>query len=211
MDTNFPPVTEVTDSQAQLDTHQLVIHYELIIERQVGGFEEVGNALKEIRDRKLFQPRYPKFNDYLKERWDMTSRYGNYQIKATEIMCRLRAENFSSLPTRETHIRELTRLPDQKLVQVWQEVLNESGGKVTAAAIKEVVQRHQGTAPVDKDEYSIVKSLFCLENATVAKLRSCLLKKENDSKLFLTDRINKLIEKLKALEVDTASDAAAQS
>ena|ERR1700676_5178338 len=47
---------------------QLVL-LEGIIERGYQTFLEVGRALQEIRDNKLWKPRYASFDDYCRDRW----------------------------------------------------------------------------------------------------------------------------------------------
>jgi hypothetical protein len=57
---------------------------ESIIERGQQTFLEVGNALREIRDGRLYKKNYSSFEEYCQTRWGWTRRNANYYIEATE-------------------------------------------------------------------------------------------------------------------------------
>jgi hypothetical protein len=48
---------------------------ETTIERGLKTFVEVGNALAEIRDSRLYRESYATFEDYCRERWGMSKRH----------------------------------------------------------------------------------------------------------------------------------------
>ena len=49
-------------------------------------FIEVGQALLEIRDRRLYRETYGTFEEYCQERWGMTRRHANRQIGAAHVV-----------------------------------------------------------------------------------------------------------------------------
>ncbi len=53
-----------------------------IIDRGFQTFLEVGSALKEIKERKLWSPEYASFEDYCEGRWNWTMRYANNVVRA---------------------------------------------------------------------------------------------------------------------------------
>lgn len=53
-----------------------------IIDRGFQTFLEVGSALKEIKERKLWSPEYGSFEDYCEGRWNWTMRYANNVVRA---------------------------------------------------------------------------------------------------------------------------------
>lgn len=57
---------------------------EAVIQRGFETFVEVGNALAEIRDNKLYRKWYGTFDEYCRERWGFKKGYANYQIKAAK-------------------------------------------------------------------------------------------------------------------------------
>ena len=45
-------------------------------------FVEVGSALSEIRDQRLYRATHPSFEDYCRAKWNFTRQYGNQVIAA---------------------------------------------------------------------------------------------------------------------------------
>jgi hypothetical protein len=58
---------------------------EQIITRGKAAYLEVGEALDEIRDNKLYKAKYPTFEAYLKGRWQMSRAQGYRLIAAVKI------------------------------------------------------------------------------------------------------------------------------
>lgn len=111
---------------------------EMVIERGLQTFYEVGEALLEIRDSRLYRNEHATFEDYCQHRWQMTHRRANYLIQAAEVM-----ENLGTIvpiPTNESQVRPLTTLEPDEQKLVWQ-VVEETApdGKITAAHVKSVV------------------------------------------------------------------------
>lgn len=86
---------------------------EAIIERGMKTFIEVGSALLEIRDSRLYRDGFATFEDYCQERWKWHRRYGDRLIEAASV-----ATNLSPIgltPQNEAQARELARLtPEQQ-------------------------------------------------------------------------------------------------
>jgi len=59
---------------------------ERVIERGQQTFIEVGRALLEIRDRRLYRETYATFEAYCRERWGWNRRYANRQIDAARVV-----------------------------------------------------------------------------------------------------------------------------
>jgi hypothetical protein len=164
-----PQITEVgsideqhLQSQEQVGTtdEQHLQSQEQIIESGLGVFYQVGLALKEIRDKKLYKLQgYHSFNDYCEEHWEIGKRYAYMQIESSTVMENLRTSNPPFLPTTEWQVRPLTKLNPQQQRQVWEKIVAsvESGGgepKVTAALVEKMVS--EATAQTkDKEEKSI--------------------------------------------------------
>jgi hypothetical protein len=56
---------------------------ETVIEHGRATFSEVGHALMEIRDSRLYRVTHKTFEDYCRERWDMGRAYANRLIAAS--------------------------------------------------------------------------------------------------------------------------------
>lgn len=57
---------------------------ETIVERGQQTFLEVGNALREIQERKLYRGTHATFAEYLKEKWSISKAHAYRQIKAAK-------------------------------------------------------------------------------------------------------------------------------
>lgn len=107
---------------------------------------DAGEALREIRDSRLYRTRgFATFEDYCRERWGMSRHNANRKIGASEILAELVPTGTIDSPPPERHLRELAPLrdaPDQ-LREAWSEAherADESGARVTAKLVREVVR-----------------------------------------------------------------------
>lgn len=84
---------------------------ELAIAKGLKSFLEVGMALKEIRDKRLYRQQYDTFEEYCIVRWEL-SRPRAYELcAASEVMTDLSANaDIGLLPENEAQARPLTRL-----------------------------------------------------------------------------------------------------
>lgn len=156
-------------SEAEIDRLERL---EATINRGVKTFLEVGNALCEIRDDRLYRNTHKTFECYLDSKWGMT-RTRAYQLidaaKAVEDLstrvdklpqteCQAReaecqaGEDLSTrvdvLPQTEFQARPLVALPPEKRREVWAEVVETAPAKkITAKHVRAVVDRHRGPKP----------------------------------------------------------------
>ncbi len=153
---------------------------EAIVDRGVQTFVQVGQALKEIRDSRLYRRTHKRFEDYCDDRWGLGKRYANQLIEASVVVANIAArqpENGSHgsqnptsplaatvaeanehvaptsipLPTTERQARELAKLPAEEQADVWEEVVA-TEARPTAAAIKGVVERRKSAKAEAKPE-----------------------------------------------------------
>lgn len=117
-----------------------LVELEHVIERGLNTYIEVGTAIQEIRDNKLYKEDYKTFEEYCRDRWGWTKRYVNYQIEAANT-----AEALGTIvpkPTTESQARELTPLVQsdaEKAKEVWRSLIG-GGQVVTAKRVKEAVK-----------------------------------------------------------------------
>jgi hypothetical protein len=114
---------------------------EAVIERGLATFIEVGEALREIRDARLYRETHSTFEAYCRERWGWTRQHVNRQIAAAQIIPYL--EPTGSIPSMERQARELAAIrdPDEQ-IEVWREVQRRSD-QITAEEIKRVKLQRQ--------------------------------------------------------------------
>lgn len=124
-----------TTEQAQLEK------CEAVIQSGMQTFIEVGNALCEIRDSRLYKS-YGTFEDYCRDKWGMTRQYANNLVRSSEVAENL--ETIVSKPTHESQVRPLTKLkePEQQR-EAWTEAVATSGGKPTAKHVEAAVEKVQ--------------------------------------------------------------------
>ena|SRR5690348_14940338 len=124
------------------------------IERGLRSFVEVGEALAEIRDDRLYRETQAAFDDYCRERWGFSKSHANRQIEAAEVVDVLTPIGVK--PTNEAQVRELAALKGEpELVsQVWVEVVEEHSGKPTAKHVREAVERHRPKPPPAQQDYA---------------------------------------------------------
>jgi hypothetical protein len=114
--------------------------HEQVISGGLQTFVQVGQALAEIRDRRLYRANYRTFEDYCRRRWSFTRQRAHQLIEAAAVV-----EDVSTvvdvLPANEAQARELTALKDpEERQEAWREATSGSKGKpVTAAAVKNAV------------------------------------------------------------------------
>lgn len=119
------------------------------IERGLRTFVDVGNALSEIRDSKLYRQEHSTFEDYCRDRWGLTDRHARRLMEASSVMATLESGPIGPLlPATESQARPLTRLDPAEQIAAWQEAVDTApNGKVTAAHVAEVVERRNSNAP----------------------------------------------------------------
>lgn len=98
-------MSEVAVSLSALERSRLV-DLERVVERGRAVFVEVGLALAEIRDSRLYRDSHGTFEDYCRERWGFSDRYGRYLMDAAAIGTIVPVRN-------EAQARELAPLLDQ--------------------------------------------------------------------------------------------------
>lgn len=179
----IPDTALTTDECLQLQAH------EAVIERGLKTFYEVGSALLDIRDTRLYRQDYGTFEDYCQQRWQMTRRNANHLIQASEVAANLSTivdtgngnpGSQTWLPENERQARPLASLtPDeQRLVA---DVLQQTApqGKVTAAHVKSVVTvLREVTATGAIDDGSGVQ--IPIAQATVTHIKAAVLEETSE-------------------------------
>jgi len=122
---------------------------ERVIERGLSTFVEVGRALLEIQQKRLYQAAgYQTFADYVEKRWDLSSAHAYRQIDASKVVDILSPIGEMPLPANEAQARELAPLVDdpEAVRAVWAETVHDGAGRITARLVREhVTARHPDT------------------------------------------------------------------
>ncbi len=118
---------------------------EAVIERGLRTFVDVGNALLEIRDGRLYRGEYKNFTAYCQERWGFVRQQADRLIGASQVVQNLTPIGVV-LPEVESQARPLTRLEPEQQREVWTQVVeeaNRTNGKITGGKVQAVVDQIQ--------------------------------------------------------------------
>ena len=122
----------------------MLSNLEATIEDGLGSFLEVGAALEKIRGGRLYRNSHETFEAYCSARWDFTRRRADMLISATRTVNALPSTVMP--PTRERHVRELAKLPDEQQAAAWEKVIEnapvtpDGRPNVTTAAVATAVK-----------------------------------------------------------------------
>ena len=136
-------IEELTQEEADL-RHRL----ELKVER---AFYEAGKALSELRDRRLYRSNHKNFEEYCHERFGMKRIYAHYLIAAAMVVDNLSSgcsQIVNIFPTNESQCRPLTKLEPMEQRLVWQQAVEQAGGKVPSARIVKGIVERLGQKPL---------------------------------------------------------------
>lgn len=145
-------VVRVTEKWMGDEDEAALFELEREIQRGLDTFVKVGNALAEIRDRKLYRAEHKTFEEYCRERWGFSSEYARLQMRTAEVVRTLSETPtiVGVLPATESQARPLIRLEPDEQIAAWQEVVETApNGKVTAAHVANVVR--QRNAPPEPE------------------------------------------------------------
>lgn len=113
----------------------LLSSYERTIEKGLSTFHEVGSALLQIRDSRLYRDDFKTFEEYCKGKWKLTRQYVNNVIAAAETVDKI-GNNCFQKPATESQARPLTSVPKESRAEAWQHAVD--------------------TAPLDEDKQPVI-------------------------------------------------------
>lgn len=132
---------------------------ERVIERGLQTFVDVGVALREIRDSRLYRATHDTFEDYCQERWGWARRYAYYMIDAATAAQNVHNCAQIAGPANEAQARPLTRLEPDQQREAWREAVETApDGKVTGAHVERVVERYRDPVTAQRVETTVFSS-----------------------------------------------------
>jgi protein gp37 len=130
--------TDVTITSTGAATAQRLAVLEAVIQNGLRTFIEVGNALLEIRNDRLYREQgFATFEDYCRKRWGWGRNYVNKQIAAAEVVKNLGTTVPNVITERQA--RELVRLPAEQQREVAATI---DFNHTTAAEVRTAVELH---------------------------------------------------------------------
>lgn len=144
--TSIPPKT-VEKGLTKVERGRLN-ELERAIERGLKTFVEVGRALTEVRDKRLYRAQFSTFEDYCAVRWDLVRQSAYRQIDAAKVFDNLASlspngdKPAALLPLHEFQARALTRLDPAAQREVWSN-LTVDGKQPTGDAVAQAVDAYE--------------------------------------------------------------------
>ena len=166
---DYGPQEDYDPARLEVYDRDKLAECETVIARGLAAFHEVGRSLLEIRDRRLYRETHNRFEDYLRERWGIDRTYAHRLIQSAKVLETLPVGN---TPINESQSRELVPLlvagQPREVRRVWLEANERTGGKPTAATIRQVREELTGSlvmadATADKFETAITEPAPRLE------------------------------------------------
>jgi hypothetical protein len=178
----------MTDLSPALSADELthLAECEIVIERGMGIFIDVGAALMAVRNERLYRVEFGTFDEYCERRWSLTRQRAYQMIDAAEVVETILSTTVDEInseeepeevpiPATESQARELAPLLDdpEKLREVWAEAVERTEGKPTAAAIRAVRQEREPAPEQPPPDYSRLDAELDAEmEGTATRFRS---------------------------------------
>jgi hypothetical protein len=111
--------------------------FEEVIGTGWAGFVQVGLALGQIRERRLYREIYGTFDAYCRVRWQYGRHYVNRLISAAQVFNVLVTSCHQTRPEHEAQVRPLVGLTPEQARQAWEAALGKAAKRpITAAIVK---------------------------------------------------------------------------
>jgi hypothetical protein len=135
----------MNDSTLTIVENSRLNNLESMIEKGMKAFYEMGKALREIRDSKLYRLEFSTFEEYCERKWNYKKSQCYQLIGASDVMDNLSAIAEVS-PQTESQVRPLTLLKTPEAQQeVWANVFKKHGVNATAKIIQEEVSNYKAS------------------------------------------------------------------
>lgn len=194
-----------TNEKQELQKH------ETTIKKGLNTFVEVGQALLEIRENKLYRIEYKTFEEYCQDKWHFTRMRVSQLINAS-----LTIKNVNpglQMPKNEKEVRPLTPLEPEIQNAVWQETIEKHGENITAKKVQEVAndwkeankeikqQKNEGVFVAANDKDILKKAKEIKEQKAAAYKQKIVERIENKvSQTEISQEEQDLIDKLSSGE-----------
>ena len=157
---------------------------EKIVDDGLHTFLDVGNALREIRDSKLYREKWTTFEGYVEDRYDMKRAHAYRLIEAVETKDKV--EKMSPIGdkiTNEAQLRELAKVPEEAIQAVLDKVVEDSqetGEPITAKGIKQAAESIADDKPEPKPDKKDLGETIRLERAKFKKTQEAMMRLIDD-------------------------------
>jgi hypothetical protein len=123
-----------------------LVELEAVVERGLQTFVEVGRALAEIRDERLYRATHRRFEDYCPDRWSFGGGRARQLIVAAKTATRVAVLGLPPLAN-EAQARALAPLDSEQLRATWEVAMSEHGPTPTAPQVRAIVHERRAPKP----------------------------------------------------------------
>ncbi len=135
------------DPNCLLDASETLelINLEVVVEKSLRAFVQIGMALRSIRDKRLYRANYTNFHDYCINRWELGRRTSDQLIAAASLIENFERHGSQTVPNSERVCRPLTSLAPEEQLEIWHQAVETAPkkGKVTSNHVAKVVKDYK--------------------------------------------------------------------
>jgi hypothetical protein len=141
-------IAEQVEPLTEIEIFDLM-SFEEVIGTGWASFVQVGLALGQVRDRRLYRETYPSFQEYCRSRWQYGRNYADRLVSAAQVFNRLVTKCRQRLPEHEGQVRPLVGLTTDQAKQVWETAVAKAGNRrITAIMVKRAMRDLQIGPPL---------------------------------------------------------------
>jgi hypothetical protein len=123
---------------------------EHVIRNGLATFLEVGQALATIRNKRLYRDFFTTFEDYCRQKWEISKSHANRMIEAAVVVSILTP--IGAKPSSESQIRPLVGLAPQKIPDAWNRAKELAGsGEITAKVVRQAAEEFKPASTHDSE------------------------------------------------------------
>lgn len=189
-----------TNGELTMAEEQELRECESILHHGLATFFEVGNALLQIREMRLYRTTHTTFEQYCRDRWHIGRSYACRVIGATERVNLLPDKVAFPRPANEFQVRPFLKLSAEQFPGAWERAVRlAKTGTVTPRIARIVIREVEPTAATltgsDGRSRPKLKRKFHLGQviALLYRARCCIEKNQDENAIEALERIEKLL------------------
>lgn len=118
----------------------------------IRSFIVLGDALREIREKRLYREYYPTFEDYCHDKFRFTRHRAFQLIESARVGNHLVTIVNTEPPSNEGQIRPLVKVSEEIAAEAWKRVSLAKQRPITGKLVSEALRQVLGTAPQEKTQ-----------------------------------------------------------
>ena len=176
---------------------------ETVIKRGIRSFIEVGKALMDVRDKRLYRGAFATFEEYCQRKWGIGDRRAKQLITGSRVAGEMAGTQVPMMPENEKQVRPLAGLTPPQREQVWGQAVEEAGGQPPASRVAELARKALAGLPPERQ-----REVLAGEEARIQQSRQDFdLKLQGDSRARRLEQIRYLSGRLRRLTEGLGGEA----